>query len=166
MVANHTILKADGAVILHDPIQPAQHTCDDPDNPCYTGSQMLHYFKADTHGFHHLSTHYVIPEHFRVLAVHAHQRMVRQGLALDVPGGWWAGFRDDIHCAGGTGEIYWGCPGGVNEADVKAMDSALNHVTRVVLFCGTMGIIGLVTGGPSVALGTGGPCFIAAWLGI
>ena len=106
--------RADGIPLaLHDPLRPAhlspaQHTCDDPDDPCYTPSEMASYLAHDAHGFRHLNPDFVFPNSFKHLVIRAHQdlraKYAARGMASPDAGWTWAGWRMDVHCAGGAAD--------------------------------------------------------------
>jgi hypothetical protein len=169
MTLNVVTEKASGTPGLHDPlhpaVQPAQHTCDDPDTPCYTPEQMVDNLNHDAHGFVHLNPDFGIPPSLRKLIVAAHQKLKRQEFMQGKPvDDWnWASWRLDVHCAGGAGDIYWGCPGAYTEGQSRTVYATLDRATAVKLMCGGIGVYFFLRGGLEGALGTGGLCMMTAF---
>jgi hypothetical protein len=146
---------------------PAQHTCDEPENPCYSAAQMDYYFNhGHTHGFLKLNPKYGFPKAVRVKAIAAHKawcrthptkpycgsdRTVRQVHGHSCSN-WWCSERYGVTCAGGAGNTYWSCPGGYTQAVQAAMTHKLSNTQKVIIGCGGLGLTLILAHTPPVAL--------------
>jgi len=148
MLAFATIDRATGAEpSTSSGARSAQHTCDDPDNPCWTVEQMQHNWRTHTHHFIKLNPAYRFPKTFVQAAVRAHRQQVRAGIVepfvrTDDCATWWCSERYGVVCAGGLAvDTYWGCNGGWTVPARAEMGQQLNDTEKVVIGCGGVTLI-------------------------
>ncbi len=187
LVLSFVIDRADGAPIRHHTsysapqVSPQMHTCDDPNNPCYTADQMQSYWYARTHKFYHLNPAFRFPKAFVQAVVYKHNHYCKthpsacvaqrqhmaQVLGVDPQTctQYWQCQRQMISCAGGSLEPYWSCNGAWKQTSSQELGGELSHTQKVVIACGGGIIFAFFGGLGAVALGTGGAgCFWATWM--
>jgi hypothetical protein len=154
-------------------IQPDIHTCDDPDNPCYTAPQMHSYLVHRTHRFYRLSHSFRFPARFIHLAQAAHAAWCRHHPARctaqtaqwrtdaianhnDRCGpGWWCHERGLISCSGGGMVPYWSCEGAYHQSTARQLDSKLSTTDKVLIVGGDTMVCFLLPPGAPIVIGSG-----------
>ena len=127
-------------------VNPGIHTCDDPDDPCYTAPQMHSYLGQEIHKFYRLRSSFRFSAAFIHLAQAAHdtwcshhpseckaQKAQWRADARANPNdscghNWWCHERGLISCAGGALEPYWSCDGAYHQDTTEATrPQAVHH---------------------------------------
>lgn len=148
-----------------------QHTCDDPDNPCYTVPQMVTYFHETSHRFYHLNKHFNLAPKFVTQAKTAHkrwcgthsiickhnwttlkrlyqeQRKTDDGIECAFQTWWCLYHASAAACLGGPGNPYWSCVGGYHPPVQSDINEDLRSARDVVIGCKGFAIIGMIFGG-------------------
>jgi hypothetical protein len=149
------------------------HTCDDPDNPCYTATQMHFYLVHRTHHFYRLSHSFRFPARFIHLAQAAHAAWCRHhparctaqkarwmADAIANPNdrcgpGWWCHERGLISCSGGGMVPYWSCEGAYHQSTARQLDSKLSTTDKVLIVGGDTMVCFLLPPGAPIVIGSG-----------
>jgi hypothetical protein len=170
------------AVPVEGRVNPDMHTCDDPDNPCYTAPQMHSYLVHCTHRFYHLSQSFRFPASFIHLAQTAHatwcthhpimcraQKAQWRADAIAHPRdscgqGWWCHERGLISCAGGGMEPYWSCEGAYHQDTAQELDHKLTTTDKMLIVGGDTMVCFLFPPGAPIVIGSGIVQMFNVWI--
>jgi hypothetical protein len=167
-------------------VRPHQHTCDDPENPCYTAPQMHTYLKQGVHHFHHLSDGFRFPTTFihQVQAAQAawcdarprwcqalwdrwHRQDKADGYHDCSPYAYWCHMRGYISCAGGSLIPYWACAPLEDQAARSQVDHELSDAQKVVISGSAAVIVTYLSGGTApIVFGAGILQSFTTWIGL